>query len=91
MKRSRKKLNKLDKYLIFSIVVLLLYTVVEQVLSVRTGYERSTLSTCLYSAFGGEIMGCVVIKVFNIKHEPSDDSDIKFYDIGSKNQGSGEG
>ena len=64
-----KKLNRLDKYLIFSIAALCLYTVIEQLLSFYTGYERSTLTTCFYGAFGSEILGCVVIKVFNIKQE----------------------
>ena len=65
---KHKKLNKLDKYLLFSISVLILYTVVEQTLSYFTGIERSTLTTCFFAAFGGETLSCAVIKVFNIKH-----------------------
>lgn len=64
----KEPLNKLDKYLVFSITILLIYTIVEQILSAKFGYERSTLTTCFYAAFGGEILGCVVIKVFNIKN-----------------------
>lgn len=64
-----KKLNKIDKYLIFSIAALCVYTVIEQLLTVRLGFERSTLTTCFYGAFGGEILACCVIKVFNIKNE----------------------
>lgn len=63
------KLNKIDRYLIFSISALVIYTIVEQILVCCTGFERSTLTTCFYGAFGGEILGCVVIKVFNIKAE----------------------
>lgn len=75
-----KKLNKIDKYLIFSITALCIYTIVEQVLSFKLGYERSTLTTCFYGAFGGEILGCVVIKVFNIKQEDKLDG-IEFYQM----------
>lgn len=72
-------MKKLDKYLIFSILALCTYTVVEQILSYKLGYERSTLTTCFYGAFGGEILGCVVIKVFNIKaEEKMDSSGIEF-------------
>lgn len=63
------KLNKIDYFLTLTIFLLVVYTIIEQILTCVTGFERSTLTTCFYSAFGGEILGCVVIKVFNIKHE----------------------
>lgn len=66
---AKKKLNKIDRYLIFSIAALCVYTVIEQLLTIRLGFERSTLTTCFYGAFGGEILACCVIKVFNIKNE----------------------
>lgn len=66
---TKKKLNKIDRYLIFSIAALCVYTVIEQLLTIKLGFERSTLTTCFYGAFGGEILACCVIKVFNIKNE----------------------
>lgn len=81
--KEKKELNKLDKYLIFSVTVLIIYTIVEQFLSARFGYERSTLTTCFYAAFGGEILSCVVIKVFNIRNEGLDintPDEIEYYD-----------
>lgn len=83
-------MNKLDKYLIFSVTVLIIYTIVEQVLCGVFGYERSTLTTCFYAAFGGEILSCVVIKVFNIKNETDNKEpekpmdEIEFFDIGGE-------
>ena len=74
-KRRRKKkepLNKLDKYLIFSITALIVYAIAEMTVSCISGYERSTLTTCFYAAFGGEILSCVVIKVFHIKNDTED-------------------
>ena len=73
-KRKTKKepLNKLDKYLIFSIVVLVIYAIAEMIVSCISGYERSTLTSCFYAAFGGEIFSCVVIKVFKLKHDPDE-------------------
>lgn len=86
--KEKKKLNKLDKYLIFSVCALIIYTIIEQILSMKVGYERSTLTTCFYAAFGGEILSCVVIKVFNIKQEtdekPEDDG-IDFIDLNGGN------
>lgn len=81
--KEKKEINKLDKYLIFSVTVLIIYTIVEQFLSARFGYERSTLTTCFYAAFGGEILSCVVIKVFNIRNEGLDintSDEIEYYD-----------
>ena len=69
MRRKKKKLNKLDKYIIFSLIFLVTYTIIEQYLTVKTGFERSTLSTCVHSTFGGELLGCVILKVANIRHE----------------------
>lgn len=89
--KEKKPLNKLDKYLIFSVTALIIYTIVEQVLTSIHGFERSTLTTCFYGAFGGEILSCVVIKVFNIKHgedekpeEPVPEENIEFFDIGGE-------
>lgn len=73
--KKKEPLNKLDKYLIFSIVVLIVYAIIEIIVSCVSGYERSTLTTCFYAAFGGEILSCVVIKVFNIKNESEGDGE----------------
>ena len=64
---KRKKLNKLDRYLIFSIIVLLVYTVAEMTVSSLTGSDHSTLTTCVFSAFGGEFFFAGLIKIFNIR------------------------
>lgn len=70
-KRStkRRKTSALDLYVIFSITALVVYTIVEQTLSLRTGYERSTLTTCFYAAFGGEILSAALIKIFKLTKE----------------------
>lgn len=64
-----KKLNGLDKYVIFSISVTLLYTIAEFITSTITGIEKSTLSTCVYGFFAGEIISASLIKIFKIKEE----------------------
>ena len=79
-----RKLNGLDKYVIFSIFLLLVYTVAEFFTSSVTGISHDTLTTCFYAAFGGEILSCALIKVFKLKDEDkecdwregSSDSDI---------------
>ena len=65
----KRRLSVLDLYVIFSIAALIVYTVVEQVMSYKTGCERSTLTTCFYAAFGGEILSAALIKIFKLTKE----------------------
>lgn len=66
---EKKKISKLSKYLIFSIGCVLVYTVWDMwnVMMNPAFMEPSTLTTCVYGFFGGEIVTCGAIKVFNIK------------------------
>lgn len=64
-----KKLNGLDKYVIFSIAVLLIFAVVEMVVSSVTGIQHDTLTTAIYACFGGEILSCALIKIFKLRDE----------------------
>lgn len=69
MKRSRKKkkLHGLDLYVIFSIAVLVIYTIVSQVILICTGYTYEVLTTCIFGFFGGEIVTCALIKIFKLR------------------------
>lgn len=66
-KKNKKKISNLDKYVIFSIVALLIYTVINQILCVKFCQTMDTLTTCFYAAFGGEILSCCLIKIFKLK------------------------
>ena len=65
---KRKRLNGLDVYVIFSISVVLIYTIAEFITSTITGIEKSTLSTCVYGFFAGEIVTAGLIRIFKIRH-----------------------
>ena len=58
-----KKLNKLDKYIIFCFIVLILYTIAEFV----TYFEHPQLTICFFSVFGGEILCACLIKRLKLK------------------------
>jgi len=62
-----KKLNGLDKYVIFSISVLIIYVIVEMIVSTVTAISHPDLSTLVGSTFGGEILSCAIIKIFKLK------------------------
>ena len=65
--RILRKLPDLDKYIIFSFTVMILYTICEFVFSTITGISHDTLTTCLYGAFGGELLMCAMIKRLKLK------------------------
>lgn len=76
MQEQRKRINhqkqndvprSLTLYVVFSIMVLIIYTIVEQILSMKSGMTHDTLTTCIFAAFGGEILACALIKIFKLK------------------------
>ncbi len=67
--RKKKKMKGLDKYVVFCFVSLIIYTIVQTVVTIKTGVESSTLTTCFFSVFGGEVLLCALIKKFKLKNE----------------------
>lgn len=65
--QKKRELPDLDKYIIFSFVVMLTYTIFEFIFSTITGVTHDTLTTCLYSAFGGELLLCAMIKRLKLR------------------------
>lgn len=60
-----KAMPSLTRFIVFSFVVILIYTVAE----FFTKTQHDTLTTCLYACFGGEVLSCALIKVFKLKEE----------------------
>ena len=65
--QKKRVIPDLDKYLVFSFSVLILYTLAEFICSTITGISHDTLTTCLYAAFGGETLLCAIIKKYKLK------------------------
>lgn len=65
-------MKSLTKFVIFSIAILLIYTVSEFVSADIYGASHDTLTTCVFAAFGGEILSCALIKIFKLKTEDPD-------------------
>ncbi len=72
---EEKRVHSLTLYVVFSIIVLLVYTVIEQILSTMTGISHDILTTCIFAAFGGEILACALIKIFKLKEADKDEID----------------
>lgn len=63
----KREYPALTLYVVFSIAVLLIYTIVEQILSATTGISHDTLTVSVFACFGGEILACALIKIFKLK------------------------
>ena len=72
-KRTRRYYSSLSSYVIFSIAMLLVYTIAELLLSNLNGTVNDTLTTCFFGVFGGEILTCALIKIFKLKGENNDE------------------
>ena len=67
IKSKFKNISALDVYVTFSILSLVVYTVVSQLLAINFGVILDTLTTCFFGFFGGEIVTCGLIKIFKLK------------------------
>ena len=75
--KKKPKINTLDFYVIFSIFVLLIYTVISQIVAVVYNIQLDTLTTCFFAAFGGEILSACLIKIFKLKKtEETDKTEV---------------
>lgn len=73
-KKTKQKLSALDKYVIFSLTALIIFTVVAIVYQWVNEIELSgTLITCFFSAFGGELLMLAMIKRLKLKKENDDE------------------
>lgn len=71
-----KNISSLGVYVTFSIIVLIIYTVVSQYLAVNYGIILDTLTTCVFGFFGGEVVTCGLIKIFKLKSDKSNSENI---------------
>ena len=74
MKQVKKKLSDLDKYVIFSLANIVIFTIVAVVYQWTSEDElSSTLITCFFSAFGGELLLLAMIKRLKLKRDKQDE------------------
>lgn len=65
--KDAKLKHSLDRYIIFSFGCIIMYTIISILLLIKTGLTNDTLTTCVFSVFGGEILACAMIKRFKLK------------------------
>lgn len=71
---QRKKLSDLDKYVIFSLSNIVVFTIVAIVYQWTNDDElSSTLITCFFSCFGGELLLLAMIKRLKLRRGGGND------------------
>lgn len=71
--KRKNKIPSLTKYVVFSLAMIIIYTVTAIVYQCITGQEMSsTLTTCFYACFAGEILSASLIKIFKLKEESNE-------------------
>ena len=68
-KEEKKKLNTLDKYILFCLIFIVVYTIVHTVIFAITGQEAKTLDRLVLGTIFGEILFCFLIKRFKLHEE----------------------
>ena len=66
--KKLKKLSALDKYVIFSLTAIVIFTIIAIVYQWTSDIElSSTLITCFFACFGGELLSLAMIKRLKLK------------------------
>ena len=57
----------LTKFVLASIIIILVYAIFELYSSIVFGVQHDTLTACMFGFFGTEIAACGFIKIFKLK------------------------
>lgn len=70
----RRKMRSLTKFVVFSLAMIILYTITAIIYQWVSGQElSSTLTTCYFACFSGEVLSASLIKIFKLKEEKRED------------------
>lgn len=61
--------ESLTKFVMISLLIVIIYTIAEFICSIATGVSHDTLTGCIFALFGTEIAVCGFIKIFKIKED----------------------
>lgn len=76
LQRKSKKMPALDRYVIFALTALIIFTITAIVYQFVAQQElSSTLITCFFAAFGGELLMLCMIKRLKLKKGDTDEMD----------------
>ena len=65
--RKRHRTPNLDRYIILSILAIIIYTIVNVWAACKGIMISDVLTTCLFAFFGSEVFHCALIKKLKLK------------------------
>ena len=71
-RRKSKRISSLTKYVVFSLSMVIIYTIVVTILTTYTSYDYSSLYAVFCGIFGGEVLCSALIKIFKMKDDNTD-------------------
>lgn len=69
MVKRFNSMKTLSKFVLFSMTMIILYTIAELTISFFTGQNHDQLTTCVFMFFGTEIAMSGFLKIFKIREE----------------------
>lgn len=69
MIRKFNSQKTLTKFVIISLIIVIIYSACEFIFSIITGVSHDILTGCIFALFGTEIATCGFIKIFKLKEE----------------------
>ena len=63
----------LTKFVIVSLIIVIIYSISEFIFSIITGVSHDVLTGCMFALWGTEIAVCGFIKIFKIKEGGDND------------------
>lgn len=76
---KKKKMPDLDKYIIFSIASIIVYTIIAYAVVILFGCQLDVLTTLFFGFFGGEITICALIKKLKLKNVQKENKEEQNY------------
>ena len=61
--------KSLTKFVIISLLIVVIYSICEFIFSILTGVTHDVLTGCIFGLFGTEIATCGLIKIFKLKED----------------------
>lgn len=69
MIRKFNSQKTLTKFVIISLIIVIIYSICEFIFAITTGISHDILTGCIFALFGTEIATCGFIKIFKLKEE----------------------
>lgn len=76
---KKKKMPGLDKYIIFSIASIIIYTIMAYIVVILFGCQLDILTSLFFGFFGGEITICALIKKLKLKNVQKENKEEQNY------------